>query len=41
MLTCMYMQRAGSGMQDLVAQDLKEIPRVLATIRFLMCAIQR
>jgi hypothetical protein len=34
------MQMAGSSMCDIVAQDLQEIPRVLATIRSVMCVLR-
>jgi hypothetical protein len=34
------MQMAGSSMRDIVAQDLQEIPRVLATIRSVMCVLR-
>jgi len=36
-MTWFYMQTAGSSINDIVAHDLQQIPRVLATIRSLMC----
>jgi hypothetical protein len=40
MLTWFYMQSAGSSMHDIVAHDLQQIPRILATIRSLMCVLR-